>query len=192
MEPGLAGSRGVADLSPATRDPGRNKRPAPRDPERPGPGLGLARYTTRDRPDARKPNPTRPSVAARDAAPAARFPIQPTLRLKSLTRRPAWRSGLPLLPALLSYMLPALLSIRLSYPPARGRRVQVDAALARSVHCASFIIPSEHLQLVITSRCCCCLPIGINIHQLLSRCGSKPVAHFRVNVPMGRPVPFTG
>ena len=35
--PGLAGSRGVADPRSATRDPGRNQRPAIRDPERPGP-----------------------------------------------------------------------------------------------------------------------------------------------------------
>ena len=37
LEAELAGSRRVADLRPATRDPGRNQRPAPRDPERPGP-----------------------------------------------------------------------------------------------------------------------------------------------------------
>ena len=66
---GLAGSRGVADLRPATRDPGRNQRPAPRDPERPGPGPGLARYTTRDPsrrrpPDARTPG----SLTRRDPA----------------------------------------------------------------------------------------------------------------------------
>ena len=35
--PGLAGSHGVADLRPATRDPGQNLRPATRDPVRPGP-----------------------------------------------------------------------------------------------------------------------------------------------------------
>ena len=81
--PGLAGSRRVADLRPATRDPGRNQRPAPRDPERPGPGPGLARYTTRD-PSRRRP-------------PDARTP-------GSLTRRdPAWRPGTqPLQPAFLS------------------------------------------------------------------------------------------
>ena len=37
---GLAGSRGVADLRPATRDPAQNLRPATRDPVRPGPCLG--------------------------------------------------------------------------------------------------------------------------------------------------------
>ena len=53
---GLAGSRGVADPRPATRDPGRNKRPATLDPERPGrpdrpghfsnarPGPGICQY----------------------------------------------------------------------------------------------------------------------------------------------------
>ena len=30
-------SRGIADLGPAARNPGRNQRPATRDPERPGP-----------------------------------------------------------------------------------------------------------------------------------------------------------
>ena len=39
--PGLAGSRGVADPRPATRDPGRDELPATRDPERPGPGSGF-------------------------------------------------------------------------------------------------------------------------------------------------------
>jgi hypothetical protein len=36
------------------------------------------------------------------------------------------------------------------------------------------------------------LSIGINVNQLLSHSGGEPVPHLRVNVPMGRPVPFTG
>ena len=61
--PGLAGSRGVADLRPATRDPGRNQRPAPRDPERPGPRPGLARFMTRDPFGPCRPKPGGPGCS---------------------------------------------------------------------------------------------------------------------------------
>jgi hypothetical protein len=80
-------------------------------------------------------------------------------------------------------------------------RVQVSSGAAaahrvvrKCTYAASFIIPCEHLQLVITSRYCHCFPIGINVHQLFSRSRRKPVAHFGVNlnVPMRQPVPFTG
>ena len=45
--PGLAGSRGVADPRPATCDPGRNQRPATRDPDRPGPPGPARTYPVR-------------------------------------------------------------------------------------------------------------------------------------------------
>ena len=52
---GLAGSRGVADPRPATRDPGRNQRPANRDPERPGPPGPARTYPVR--PGHTRPGP---------------------------------------------------------------------------------------------------------------------------------------
>jgi hypothetical protein len=51
---------------------------------------------------------------------------------------------------------------------------------------ASFIIPHVHVQLVVTSRCCHCLPIRINVHHLPSRGERKPAAHFWANVHMNQ------
>ena len=63
---GLAGSRGVADPRPATRDPGRNQRPSTRDPERPGTPCPARTYPVR-------PGHTR-VLAPRDPSDPATLP----------------------------------------------------------------------------------------------------------------------
>jgi hypothetical protein len=32
------------------------------------------------------------------------------------------------------------------------------------------------------SRCCHCIPIGLNVHQLLSRSGRKPLTQFQIGL----------
>ena len=53
----------------------------------------------------------------------------------------------------------------LSAGPVQGRSWRDN--MRRHGCCTSF--PRGHLQLSVTSRCCRCLLIGINLHQLLSR-----------------------
>ena len=75
-QPGLAGSRRVADLRPATRDPGRNQRPvrpAPRDPVRPGPRTGLNRNHAGA---CRQARPYRNSENNTDSVPLTPTPSQ--------------------------------------------------------------------------------------------------------------------
>ena len=74
-------------------------------------------------------------------------------------------------------------------PRIEDRGAAWRAPFARTV---SFIIPRVHFQLVVMSCCHHNLSVGLNVYQLLCRGRSKPVSHFRVNVPMGRPVPSTG
>jgi hypothetical protein len=76
-----------------------------------------------------------------------------------------------------------------THPSARAHRARsaVPCFVRRS-----FIIPREHLELAVTRSRGHCRSTGINVNQLLSRGGRKPVAHFRVNEPMGRPDPFLG
>ena len=187
--PGLAGSRGVADLRPATRDPGRNQRPATRDPEQPGPGPVLAGIRNVTPPGlTRRPEASQRGSQGRSPCSPLSYPAHLAVEdPPGLTRRPAVLAARAAAPAARSPILHGYAATartpaaerRVPAPvAARGRRVQVDAELARSVYCASFIIPSEHLQLVITCLRCCCLPIGINEYQLLSCSGSKPVVHF--------------
>ena len=119
---GLAGSRGVADLRPATRDPGRNQRPAPRDPERPGPRPGLARFMTRDPSGPCRPKPGGPgcSFCSPFSYPAQLVVEEPP----GLTRRPAARS--PILLNLHGYTAakarePAAAKRRVPAPPQQLR-----------------------------------------------------------------------
>ena len=126
---GLAGSRWVADLRPATRDPGRNQRPAPRDPERPGPRPGLARFMTRDPSGPCRPKPGGPgcSFCSLFSYPLVFF----NLWLKNLLASPD-----TLLPALQSCSTyTATLQLKHANPPlpsaASPRRRRSCAASAR-------------------------------------------------------------
>ena len=60
---------------------------------------------------------------------------------------------------------------------ARWARAHRRAAHCTGTRCCTpFIIPRVYLQRIVTSRWCHCLPIGINLHCLLSRSRCKPVA----------------
>ena len=78
----------------------------------------------------------------------------------------------------------------LSAGPVQGRSWRDN--MRRHGCCTSF--PRGHLQLSVTSRCCRCLLIGINLQSYtsFSVVAGAAVAHSRVNVPVCRPILFTG